>query len=228
MKMQVHNKEKRSVVSDKKLIVRVSKKLSSVLRHGIDREGLRDCFGDDAYVPLKRVLALRKFRGVNMDQIRTVVEGNDKQRFSMAKRDGKWFIRANQGHSVAGVDAEKLLERIEIDANAPPIFALHGTYKAVWNDIAKTGGLLKMGRQHVHLAQGMPEEGGVISGMRKSCQLVVRVNMTSAVHRGGLVFYRSANGVILTPGLGDAGLLPIEFFESVVDRATGKSYALPK
>ena len=78
-----------------------------------------------------------------------------------------------------------------------------------------------MSRTHVHLAAGLPEKGGVISGMRGSCELVVHVDVRSAVLEGGLRFYRSSNGVILTPGLGEEGLLPLRFLKRVTDRRTG-------
>ena len=86
-----------------------------------------------------------------------------------------------------------------------------------------------MGRQHVHMADRMPEDPcGCISGMRKSCDLVITVNVTAATLQGGLAFFRSANGVILTPGLGKQGLLPLAFFARVIDRKTGAEYPIPK
>ena len=101
---------------------------------------------------------------------------------------------------------------------------MHGTYRSVWPAILQRGGLLRMSRTHVHLAEGVPEEvedGAVISGMRGSCELVVHVDVRRAALDGGLRFYRSTNGVILTPGLGDDGLLPLRYVARVTDRRTG-------
>jgi len=42
-------------------------------------------------------------------------------------------------------------------------------------------GLNRMARNHIHLAIGLPGDG-VISGMRSSCQVVIDINMTKAMH----------------------------------------------
>ena len=76
-----------------------------------------------------------------------------------------------------------------------------------------------MGRNNIHMAIGLPKGDGVISGMRNSCQVVVEVNMTKAVHRG-LPLYVSQNRVVLTPGEGKEGYLPFEYFRSVYDFKT--------
>ena len=78
-----------------------------------------------------------------------------------------------------------------------------------------------MSRNHVHLAADLPGESGVISGMRASCEVVVYVDVRKAVREGGLKFYTSANNVILTPG-DEEGMLPISFFDKVVDRASNE------
>ena len=59
------------------------------------------------------------------------MRANDKQRFSLACINDKMYIRANQGHSVDGIDQEKLLERIQIREGGDVIFAIHGTYKGM-------------------------------------------------------------------------------------------------
>ena len=63
--------------------VQISKKLSWLLRHHAEQEGLRlDAHG---FVSMQDVLDNRNFRSlkVTFDEIRRIVEENDKQRFSM-------------------------------------------------------------------------------------------------------------------------------------------------
>ena len=74
-----------------------------------------------------------------------------------------------------------------------------------------------MARNHIHLAIGMPEREGVISGMRSSCQIVVDINMTKAMHGADkMPFYISSNKVVLSEGL-ENGAIPPQYFRSVID-----------
>mmetsp|Transcript_26550 Transcript_26550/g.86824 ORF Transcript_26550/g.86824 Transcript_26550/m.86824 type:complete len:90 (-) Transcript_26550:79-348(-) len=75
-----------------------------------------------------------------------------------------------------------------------------------------------MTRHHIHLAEGLPGEAGVISGMRKSAEVFVWVDVLRAM-RMGVTFYLSQNRVVLTPGREVDGLLPLEAFASVVDHS---------
>lgn len=59
-----------------------------------------------------------------MDNVRGVVDRNDKQRFSLLERDGKLYIRANQGHSIAVPDLD--LTPVTNAAAYPVV--VHGTY----------------------------------------------------------------------------------------------------
>jgi len=79
-----------------------------------------------------------------------------------------------------------------------------------------------MSRNHVHLAADLPGEGGVISGMRASCELVVYVDVRAAVLEGGLNFYTSSNGVVLTPGLGEHGILSLDYVTKVENRGASE------
>ena len=81
---------------------KLSRKLSSLLRHRAHKNGLTDCLRTDGYVPLDRVLALPGFAQYNVDDIAAAVTSNDKQRFSMLEEEGEaggdvtLYIRANQ------------------------------------------------------------------------------------------------------------------------------------
>jgi 2'-phosphotransferase len=95
------------------------------------------------------------------------VTENAKQRFSMkaagpevepsSTDPADWCIRANQGHSLQGLDSEALHTPLTLD-NLPPV-VVHGTYFAFWPRIVESGGLRRMGRTHVHFGTGLPEDG---------------------------------------------------------------------
>lgn len=204
--------------------IKLSKKLSSLLRHRIHENGLGDVLRPDGFVPLARVLATPGFRGTPEEDVRMVVRVDDKQRFAILEADGVSYIRANQGHTIKqGLEDDALLTPISPDELATIGRAVHGTYRAAWGGIVSSGGLLRMARSHIHLAAHLPGEGGVISGMRRSAHIHVWVDLAAA-GRAGVRFYRSANGVILTPGLGDEGLLPMHTFEQAHDSASGQRW----
>lgn len=84
-----------------------------------------------------------------------------------------WWIRANQGHSLPVPElALKSISSIE-DA---PSMVIHGTDKRLWPSIQRDG-LRTMGRNHIHMASGMPGHGGVISGMRSRCSLFIHLDI---------------------------------------------------
>ncbi|CAG8441981.1 5839_t:CDS:2 [Scutellospora calospora] len=83
--------------------VKLSKSLSYVLRHHAKDEGLN--IREDGYVKLDDLLKLPRFKRTTFDDIKLVVDNNDKMRFTLTQEisdDGlsAWWIRANQGHSI--------------------------------------------------------------------------------------------------------------------------------
>ncbi|XP_043374084.1 tRNA 2'-phosphotransferase 1 isoform X3 [Dermochelys coriacea] len=172
--------------------VRLSKALSYVLRHGAAQLGLE--MGADGFLDVAALLSLPRFRGVSVADVRHVVETNEKRRFALRPHpsDGRLQIRANQGHSLQQVSELELIPLLE--PTALPQTIAHGTYLRHWPAICR-GGLSRMGRNHIHLAPGLPGDGPVLSD--------------------GIQFYRSANGVILTPGDAE-GLLPPRYFQRVL------------
>jgi 2'-phosphotransferase len=143
-----------------------------------------------------------------------------------------YLIRANQGHSIK-VDVEGLLTPITTE-NVPET-VVHGTDERAWRLIMKSGGLRRMGRNHIHFASGLPagfnslavdaasaeekEAAPVISGMRKNSSVLIYIDIQAAL-AAGINFYVSENGVILTEG-NDKGFLSYEFFKRVESRKEG-------
>ncbi|CAG8711975.1 14186_t:CDS:2, partial [Acaulospora morrowiae] len=200
--------------------VRLSKVLSYILRHSAQRDGLE--IREDGYVKLEELMRHPKLTGKTFGDIRSIVDNNDKQRFTLiqeTQEDGMpvWLIRANQGHSMEVKELE--LEKITDPAQIPEV--IHGTYLRHWKNISKlfigcveSQGLSKMNRNHIHCATGRFGHSGVKSGMRKSCDLFIYINVARAME-DGIEFYRSANGVILTSGVD--GFLNPKYFLKVVD-----------
>jgi len=192
--------------------VSLSKTLSYLLRHGAQKAGLQ--LGTDGYASLDEVLALPvMMKGrYTSQEVTSVVDNNDKKRFTLKTDEatGKVFIRANQGHSIEKVvDLE--LTKITDASKFPTV--LHGTYIETWPNIKKAGGLSKMSRNHMHFATGEFGSSTVISGMRKSCTLVIYIDLEAAL-KENVEFFLSSNGVVLSAGIN--GLLSSKFFTHVL------------
>ncbi|KAI8085026.1 phosphotransferase KptA/Tpt1 [Halteromyces radiatus] len=197
---------------DRKEEVRISKLLSYILRHGAVKEKL--AIERDGYIKLSDLLARPKLKGVTEAQIQYIVANNDKQRFFLKQDHGDWYIRANQGHSLRQLDSVDMTPQ-----QTPLDTVIHGTTLANWHLIQQSGYISRMNRNHIHCAIGLPEDNGVISGIRSSSQVLIYIDMQKAL-QDGILFYRSANDVILTDGLD--GSLSLKYVSQVVDR-DGKS-----
>ncbi|KAI0131682.1 hypothetical protein F4776DRAFT_627389 [Hypoxylon sp. NC0597] len=223
--------------------VLISKALSSLLRHQAENAGIK--LDAEGYAPLDKVLQWQRLRSLNptFDEIRQEVAENAKQRFAMKPKDpsmdpgsvpsdpAAWLIRANQGHSIKLAD-EALHTPVTLEARNIPEVVVHGTYFAFWPAIVAAGGLKKMGRQHVHFGTGLlpQDEGGedvdvdgkprVISGMRSDAELLIFADVEKSLRDGGIKWWISANGVVLTDG-NEEGIVPLKYFKEVRGRRQG-------
>jgi putative RNA 2'-phosphotransferase len=165
-------------------LVRLSKFLSKVLRHAPESVGLR--LDDAGWVDVDDLLAAAARACVSLDRptLERVVAENDKKRFALS--DDGVRIRASQGHSVA---VELGLTPVE-----PPPLLFHGTADRNVDSI-RAQGLVPGSRTHVHLSAD--EATAVNVGRRHGRPVVLRVQ-AGEMHRAGLAFFRSDNGVWLT------------------------------
>jgi len=128
-------------VMEKRRHVKISKFLSYVLRHHPGSIGIK--LDSGAWTDVENLIQQATIKGmrITLDEIKTVVRENDKQRFSFSEDGLK--IRANYGHSIA-VD-------LGYSPSKPPAVLYHGTAERNLEAI-RTNGLRKGNRQYVHLS----------------------------------------------------------------------------
>ncbi|XP_061642874.1 tRNA 2'-phosphotransferase 1 isoform X2 [Phyllopteryx taeniolatus] len=199
--------------------VRLSKSMSYALRHGANHMGLH--LSVDGYLFVEDLLAHPQFRSYKLEDVERVVATNDKQRFKSRPHpeDCRLQIRANQGHTLQVTD----LELKPVLAGSPdcPAEAVHGSYLYNWSSIQQHG-LSRMRRTHIHLAPGLPQENGVISGMRRDCDLAIFIDVRKAL-ADGIEFFWSENRVLLTTGNFEGKLLPAYFSRAIRLKPTNVS-----
>lgn len=161
-----------------------SKFLSLILRHQPELIGLKLDKNGWADVATLLALASARHKHITKDELETLVAESDKQRFAFNEDHTK--IRANQGHSIQ-VD-------LELPTQTPPEFLYHGTVGRSVADI-RANGIQKMSRQHVHLS--LDKETAIKVGSRRGIPVILVIR-SGDMHRDGIPFYLSANGVWLT------------------------------
>jgi len=164
-------------------VVRVSKRLSYVLRHQPASVGLT--LDDAGWVDVEALLTALAAHGLPLTraELDHVVATNDKRRFAIDETGTR--IRASQGHS-RPVDLGYRPEE-------PPAELFHGTVDRFLPAILAEG--LLPGRRHaVHLSADVVTARAV--GGRRGRPVVLRVD-AAAKAADGHVFTRSANGVWL-------------------------------
>lgn len=171
-----------------------------------------------------------------MQDIKIIVAQDSKTRFALSQIDVKtgrlfsetrseisdsieWCIRANQGHSLPSL--ERVAMTLIQSADEIPT-VVHGTFEQIWPTI-QAQGLSRMTRLHIHFATGLFQDPNVKSGMRKSANVFIYIDVGKAM-QDGIVFYKSANNVVLSSGNDDGFIMPV-YFEKVVN-SKGESLLL--
>ena len=188
---------------DKKL-KKVSINLSKILRHQAIQRNIH--IDDSGWIKLDDILKCNEFKNTSLDDIKYIVDNNEKKRFTLELRNETYFIRANQGHTINSVKDELLLIEIKqgyIDN------VVHSTFRKNY-ELIKLNGLCRMSRNHIHFAKSKD----VSSGIRKNAEVYIYVDVNKAME-AGIKFYESSNGVILSPGIGEDGFISTEYFSKV-------------
>jgi putative RNA 2'-phosphotransferase len=176
-------------------VVRVSKRLSYVLRHEPSSIGLTlDAAG---WAGVDDLLGALGAHGLLLTraELEHVVAANDKRRFAFDEAGTR--IRASQGHSVDVVLGYRPL--------TPPAVLFHGTADRHLPAILAEG--LRPGRRHaVHLSADV--DAARLVGRRHGRPVVLRVDAAGMVATGA-VFTRSDNAIWLVSAV------PAEFLAQV-------------
>ena len=164
-------------------LVKISKYLSYHLRHHPDKLGLKLSIGGWVLVDELLKAAKKHQFPISFEELKTVVETNDKKRFSFDSTLTR--IRANQGHSVE--------INLQLEPAVPPDILYHGTHQKAVKSIRKQG-LRKMSRHHVHLSSDIAEAKKV--GSRRGSPVVFQVD-AAGMQKANYTFYCCDNGVWL-------------------------------
>jgi putative RNA 2'-phosphotransferase len=137
---------------------------------------------DGGWANVSDVLSVLKISEMVLAQI---VANDEKRRYSFDETKTK--IRANQGHSIPGVE-------MNFRSPSPPEFLYHGTSTRFLDTIMKDG-LKPMKRQWVHISSDY--ETAVKVGARHGKPIVLRIDARVFVDAGNKLF-QADNGVWLT------------------------------
>jgi 2'-phosphotransferase len=197
----------------------LSKALTWLLRHHAVEQGLK--ISEDGYVLWDDISKMEQFKQYTLSDVKYVVNTNDKKRFGIKEENGKLYIRANQGHShevASKIKQDELLTKI----TEPLDMIVHGTTYQAFREIQKTG-LKRMGRAQIHFAvdDNFVTGNQQQSGIRGNCQVLVYLDMKKAMD-DGIEFYISENKVVLSPGVGEEGIIEPKYFKKVIDKKSGK------
>ena len=167
-----------------KQLKNISKFMSLVLRHKPEEIALE--MDEEGWVKVSELISKMNSKGirVTVEIIQTVVETNDKQRFSF--NEDKTLIRASQGHSID--------VNLNLPEAIPPDILYHGTTGKYIDNIFQTG-LRKQNRQHVHLS--VTRETAMNVGSRHGKPVILVIN-AKLMYEDGIKFYLSENKVWLT------------------------------
>ena len=186
--------------------IQLSKALVKLLRH--DPRGVS--LTEEGYADVEDILDLSFFNHYDEDDIESLVDRDSKRRFAKRRYCGKLQVKATQGHSIelSNPDLEMITHHTEARV------VLHGTRRMHMDSIRRRG-LSRMRRDHIHFTTA---ESGAISGMPPRCDMVIEIDMEKALG-DRIKFYRSENGVILSPG-DINGYIPTKYFKRAYDRQT--------
>ncbi|KAL4219442.1 tRNA 2'-phosphotransferase [Mactra antiquata] len=179
---------------------RLSHFLARLLRHEAVSRGLDVTEG---YVNIDDVLDQPEADGKTANDIEKIVRNDSKGRFKIRTHHGKQQIKATQGHSMPFESNE--LTPITHHTQARVV--LHGTKYSLWPSI-KSQGLSRRRRTHIHFAPG---ERNVTSGFPLGCDMAIEIDLNLAL-RDGIKFFKSENGVILSPG-NSSGVISKRYFK---------------
>lgn len=192
---------------DQKRDIFLSKALTYLLRHAAVQENLT--IDDNGFVSISQLLNHNRLKThkCTREDIERVVTNSDKKRFVINHENNT--IAATQGHSIKLKPDKSVLLPIKQVSDLPEKL-IHGTNLKNCILILKSGSLLKMERNHIHLSPGIVgQDSQVISGMRTTSTVFIYIkkDQNTLSH---LQLCKSLNDVYLC-----SNDIPITDFEKV-------------
>ena len=194
---------------------KLSRSLSWLLRHGVIEKRLT--MSSDGYIEWNDIRKLREFSKYTLNDVKFVVNSNDKQRFGLKEENNKWYIRANQGHSNE-VGSKVMQDELLTKLHEPLGLIIHNTTYEKYNEINQNG--FKKTRMHIQFSI-ITEESLKQYDTISRRPIRIFVDMKQAMD-DGIEFYISQNQVILSSGIGDEGLIDRKYINKVINRETGQ------
>lgn len=161
--------------------------ISLILRHKPDVVGL--CLSNEGWLNVNDLIEAINNKSeyrITREILDEIVATDNKGRYSY--NDDKTLIRANQGHSIKGIN-------VEMKECKPPKILYHGTSVKNALSIKEFGYIKSMSRLHVHLSSDYNTALKV--GKRHGEPTVLVIN-AELMYKDGYKFYLSTNGVWLT------------------------------
>ena len=180
---------------DLQALVRKSKKLSWLLRHGAREMGL--AMDSAGFALIGEVL---RMTGLSREELDEVVAENNKSRYEVRGKQ----VRAVQGHSLEGTPVtldglESSWDEVLDDA---PLY--HGTSVVAARAILSGEGVHSAARTHVHLAAAVDSKVGKRAGVD-----VLLVISPARLRASGLRIFRAPNGVLLARAIPAATIVDV-------------------
>ena len=196
---------------------KVSKTLCNILRWTARHVGLN--ITSDGFVDVQDLLECGRFPSTTTDDLHTICKEDDKMRFEMSRdpTDGKWKIRATNGHGIPGVNAVSK----QLTTNDKVGCVVHVTGWCAIQNIARNG-LRKFKRNHIHFVARQPTRGETVAGVRHGVDFCVYVDAGKAIE-DGIPFWVTRNGVIVSEG-DKQGCIPLRYIIKIVDNDSGEQY----
>ncbi|THU92978.1 hypothetical protein K435DRAFT_780022 [Dendrothele bispora CBS 962.96] len=182
--------------------ITLTKRLSYLLRHGAEAQGLN--IRPDGWVPLDDVLKHSSMAEFSFEHLRQVLQLDPQRRIvvkevPISKDASMWWIRAAGKHSIPSVNTAmkqiKYLDQVSA--------VLYCTNWAKWNNIKKYGIWPDEDDSLIHFVQSVDEDYGVEahhnSAHHNSAEIVIQLDLEKAL-LAGLQFFIKNDRSVVTAG----------------------------
>ena len=165
--------------------------LCLLLRHKPEEAGLENDMDIHGYVPVDKLIAAvneHTSYNISCEDIDRLVAQDEKGRYRFSSDGSR--IKCCQGHSIPWVEPE-------VTEQVPPDKLYHGTNTDSAGCIFESGSISKMKRHAVHMQADINKAWQSAKRWKNKTPAVLEID-SAAMHRDGIRFFVSDNGVWLT------------------------------